>query len=593
MKRWIIHWVIILTSASAFAMSSWRPPVTSNTPPPTQSYAFGGTGALPSVWKPYGKAWVRVEEDGNLSCLAFDATHCDTTGLSSIPDNKTAKPLVCGSAHQKIYGVTGYDTAGHWCNSAYASLFARWEKNSAYNIFVSQNPYGDVMCFSYDGINCSSATTPPQTGTLFKPLVCGKIHKTYWGDDGYTKEEHWCNEGLNKFTLAVTSDPQYPWLNEGNIPSSGNEARDSTQSITQTYNSINDFNSRRKVAGVIINGDVTAYGHEDEWKWMNNTLSSLQPPIFLSLGNHDYENNVNNCLGNTCIRNSLDNLENYASKYASSFDRTYVKFAWQKNYFGSFAWSRDIGQIHYVFLNNDPTYSFKAGSIENSFSIQSAIPWLDRDLQRARAAGKVIVLVHHKPFEEFSQSNGFTKDMFEAMVKKYNVSAIFLGHLHKNAGKVGSFGGATTIYSGSASTQTYLLVYFDQIEKVASAYLVKSGDTSANKPKVATFSLKAPKENLPNTPVSQSVYVTFKNLGGYVAKLKVSYPGGSYEKDLNVQEDALFETPVVPVGSVTVTAQAYTGLAWEPLRTIISTAVSDNSICTVVWGTTLNTQWKA
>jgi len=136
---------------------------------------------------------------------------------------------------------------------------------------------------------------------------------------------------------------------------------------------------------------------------------------------------------------------------------------------------------------------------------------VDKDLQKARAAGKAIVLVHHKPFDEFKGSDGFTKDMFEAMVKKYSVSAIFLGHLHTKGGEVGTFGGATTIYSGSASTQTYLLVYFDQTQKVASAYLVKSGDTSGNKPKVASFTLKTPKEDLPpTTNIKQSVRVALK-----------------------------------------------------------------------------------
>lgn len=611
MKRWVISLVIALASLPAFSLSMWRPPVSINNAVPTSSYVFGTMGSLPSVWKPYGTSWVRVEEDGNLSCLTFDGVNCDTSSLPSnapdprlkilcifgcdtsnlpkIPENKTVKPLVCGMAHQQIYGITGYDTAGHWCNMAYGSLFASWQSNG--NRLLSQNPYGDVMCLSYDGINCRAGTAAPPTGTLFNPLVCGKIHKKYYGIDGYADEAHWCNRGLSQFTLAITSDPQYPWLNEGNIPSSGNAAQDSSQSITHTYNSINDFNNKTKVAGVVINGDVTAYGHTNEWRWMNDRLNSLQPPIFLSLGNHDYENNVGDCVDNECVRNSLDYLEQYAIKYATSFDRTYDKLWWWKDYIGSFAWSRDIGSIHYVFLNNEPTYSFtSSGLSSSSFIIQSAIPWLDRDLQKARAAGKAIVLVHHKPFNEFKGSDGFTKDMFEAMVRKYSVSAIFLGHIHSNGGKVDTFGGATTIYSGSASTQTYLLVSFDQTQKTANAYLVKNGDTSGNKSKVTSFQLKTPKEDLPiSTDIKQSVRIALKNLGGYVAKLKVTYPnGGAYERDLLVAEDGIFDTPAVPVGSVNVTVQVYTGWVGEPLRTVMNTNVNGHSACWVMWGTTYN-----
>jgi len=595
MKRWIIHWVLVLVALPAFSMSSWRPPIETNNAVPTSTYVFGSVGTLPSAWKKYETTWVRVEEDGNLSCLGFDGASCDWSNRASIPTDKTIKPLVCGLAHKQIYGDQGYDYPGHWCNKAYASLFASWQSNGY--ALISQNPYGDVMCLSYDGINCQASTAAPPVGTIFNPLVCGKIHQKYWGIDGYTNEAHWCNRGLSKFTLAITSDPQYPWLNEGNIPSSGNAAQDSAQSITQTYNSINDFNNKTKVAGVVINGDVTAYGHTNEWNWMSDRLNSLQPPIFLSLGNHDYENNVNDCQDNECVRNSLDNLEKYASKYASSFDRAYDKVVWWKDYIGSFAWSRDIGSVHYVFLNNEPTYSYnnspQQGEImlrSSAFKIQSAIPWLDRDLQKARAAGKAIVLVHHKPFDEFKGSDGFTKDMFEAMVRKYSVSAIFLGHIHSNGGKVGTFGGATTIYSGSASTQTYLLTSFDQTQKTANAYLVKSGDTSGNKSKVASFSLKTPKEDLPPTAnIKQSVRIALKNLGGYVAKLKVTYPdGGVYEQDVPVQQDAIFDTPAVPVGSVNVTVQIYTGLAWEWLRTVLNTNLRNGSACWVMWGTTYN-----
>jgi hypothetical protein len=63
---------------------------------------------------------------GNTRCAAFDGVNCystynknDATTLQAdIKSGKTkVQPLTCGSDHKAKYGITGYDTPGHWCNT--------------------------------------------------------------------------------------------------------------------------------------------------------------------------------------------------------------------------------------------------------------------------------------------------------------------------------------------------------------------------------------------------------------------------------------------------------------------------------------------
>jgi CPW-WPC domain-containing protein len=57
-------------------------------------------------------------ETGNVQCLSYDGRNCvwNNSDLSQIKHNDV-KPLTCGSDHKRIYGSTGYDTTGHWCNT--------------------------------------------------------------------------------------------------------------------------------------------------------------------------------------------------------------------------------------------------------------------------------------------------------------------------------------------------------------------------------------------------------------------------------------------------------------------------------------------
>ncbi len=60
---------------------------------------------------------------------------------------------------------------------------------------------------------------------------------------------------------------------------------------------------RSDLKGLVINGDLTAYGHESEfnnyWELWQNPFKDI---IYPGLGNHDYDHNVGNCFHNNCAK---------------------------------------------------------------------------------------------------------------------------------------------------------------------------------------------------------------------------------------------------------------------------------------------------
>jgi hypothetical protein len=59
---------------------------------------------------------------GNTECMSVNAKDClvahprSCEKLRANPPRKL-KPLSCGKEHMKVWGMTGYQGAGHWCNT--------------------------------------------------------------------------------------------------------------------------------------------------------------------------------------------------------------------------------------------------------------------------------------------------------------------------------------------------------------------------------------------------------------------------------------------------------------------------------------------
>lgn len=59
-----------------------------------------------------------ITADGNPACASYDGASCLWGRKMSDIDFSRVKPLVCGAAHRRLYGVTGFEDPKHWCNLA-------------------------------------------------------------------------------------------------------------------------------------------------------------------------------------------------------------------------------------------------------------------------------------------------------------------------------------------------------------------------------------------------------------------------------------------------------------------------------------------
>lgn len=256
-------------------------------------------------------------------------------------------------------------------------------------------------------------------------------------------------------TMVFMSDSQYPWACFNDHVDCDNQAKATRQNLNHIHsiNEIRDCVGEHQFAGTVINGDLTAFGHS----WQLRTYRSLyydavtgiKGTVYPGLGNHDIENNVNDCWRNQCASGMVHHLLEEVEKINPvSFDLT----SWDLGYFsrtynGSLAYSWDVGKIHFVQLNNYPTYEthwqgFSFASFKTEmFRIQSSLPWLEKDLAAARDRGQHIILNYHNVGvgspERFSDGRVFFGNRaFLEVLRRYEVSAIFAGHYHELVGEV-------------------------------------------------------------------------------------------------------------------------------------------------------------
>ncbi|MHB0801686.1 hypothetical protein PVK73_19025 [Bacillus thuringiensis] len=357
--------------------------------------------------------------------------------------------------------------------------------------------------------------------------------------------------------FVMTSDSQYPWLdctNAGGGPvncsnshydSDGKHCQEcpptdpcsatdlkatALETVQDQYNSIVDYAKSvgTSKVSVIINGDITSYGHNDsyapgghEWDTMLGVFHNLQSNglrYFFGLGNHDYINNTGtqgNCGNDGCFRDSIDHVYGLSNKSDQPFvpDRlnaldgnllmsSYDVTLTGKNLdtrTGSFSYAVDVGDVRIVQLNAFPTAyvdSHSAGSFEVTSS--SLISWLTKVLDYATAYNRPVLLnlhqtgdwtVHNSQTEEEAQAE---KNFTEQIVKKYPIiAAVFAGHLHFTAGDLTNIAGERWVdkpvfLSGSVMNRSYLIV--EDYATELKVYLV-CGNDWRNKVLLRTISL--------------------------------------------------------------------------------------------------------
>ncbi len=351
----------------------------------------------------------------------------------------------------------------------------------------------------------------------------------------------------DEFELAIVGDPQLSWnCNSGDIPREGTYCANEKNREKKGEVQAEEFNKLffesvktlkkdggDKFKGLIINGDLTEFGEQkgnfERFKKIytlndKEYRKKLSFDIWPALGNHDYQNNIDDCgakatpVRNKCAAVMMQYMGEWmidAEKKGSIgdydmpvFKKNTAQAQGQRNVTGSLAYSWDIGEFHFVQLQNYPTYTvdFKRGysSGISSWTMKALSAnhkakagdesWIEKDLKKAVSSGKRIILNWHQftaYYKHGSESEYCIRDSgskdkkrkvtfcqrdlddLKTMLQPYasNIDAIFIGHHHMEIGKRDSYTlslkgkDVPVYYSGSPVAGQYLKVTFNNSNK--------------------------------------------------------------------------------------------------------------------------------
>jgi len=321
-------------------------------------------------------------------------------------------------------------------------------------------------------------------GTAYGKAPCRSYFKNVPNVGGFMNDNisyvRWGRFDFNDFSMIFASDPQLWWVcstSECKRQAGGSEKDGGNLSNTWHVDSMQKLSNSigfGNFAGAIFNGDLTAFGHKNEFaKYLEFYEKKTTINLWPGLGNHDYANNIDDCAQNNCASRMVTYLKDRVkSLNVNRFDyyegNTHYKFpSLRKYYTGSLAYSWDIGKYHFIQLNNFPSYetnfnSWNFGKARRDyFQIRKAFDWLKYDLRMAKKAGKKIIINMHDTRQHFKSSDRST---FYNILKDYPVVAIFAGHIHQHYYYVyNEYAGTKKIpvfRCGSAQYNKYLRVNF-------------------------------------------------------------------------------------------------------------------------------------
>ena len=207
----------------------------------------------------------------------------------------------------------------------------------------------------------------------------------------------------SSFQMLFVSDPQFGWdgtkPNELAIYSSdytGDPEDSWEKSVERQVASMLPIRmplANPKYAGMVLNGDVTNTGKARQLKKFDKLFQGLFDNIYVGLGNHDYDNYLKS-------RDNEDVFEWYERTISGlpgllsyDIDGPRDSSGARDKYSGSLAYSWDIGDVHFIQLNNYPSYRVQ-GDYDVEFDIRDSLGWLESDL-REHGQGKRIVINMH------------------------------------------------------------------------------------------------------------------------------------------------------------------------------------------------------
>jgi len=291
------------------------------------------------------------------------------------------------------------------------------------------------------------------------------------------------------FTFAVIADPQAFRLSSGGNPNS--ESINGTEWRKINSNLVAALNKYSGVEFAIMNGDVTEFGRSDSWNNVISVYGNLRFPYYFGLGNHDYQNNVGDCThpdfrfdSNGCAMNSVSRMDYELGLYAnrlSNFSKDWVRTS-SAHWSGSMSYSWDYNGVHFVQLQNYPTYRVELTSWTARYIwIDRSLSWLHEDMRLARLRGMSAIIVNfHQDNDFFSRTATVAERLqFRAIMNTYTPLAIFVGHQHQFAREEHHddplFGNVNVYRTGAAFEAKAHIVTYDNKKLTISEMEEKGG----------------------------------------------------------------------------------------------------------------------
>lgn len=157
---------------------------------------------------------------------------------------------------------------------------------------------------------------------------------------------------------------------------------------------VDDINANQDLSFVVLTGDITEFGSDEELKQAKQVLDGLRKPWYIVAGNHD---------------------SNWSESGSNSF----------RTVFGAETFSFTYGGYLFAGTSSGPNMRMGPGQVP-----RENIVWLDSVLNHMEDPNMPVIYLNHYP-QDSSQNNWY--DAIDRL-KKRNVQLILHGHGHNNRG---------------------------------------------------------------------------------------------------------------------------------------------------------------
>jgi len=273
------------------------------------------------------------------------------------------------------------------------------------------------------------------------------------------------------FSMIFMSDPQFGWNGTKPNELAGHSDvfdnwEDAARAQAASMTTRRLIFLRKNHAGVVVNGDITNTGKSSQIDKFDEVYSTAYDNIYPGLGNHDYDNYVTSGDNKDVFRWLDRHISGLPSRTNYDLDGSISRNGTRDSYNGSFAYSWDIGDVHFVQLQNYPSFAI-AGDYDVEFNIRKSLDWLEQDLATHGQNRRIVLNLHVfnasgfskggctspcSPLGNFnserSRSTNTAADYerFREIVRNARVNAkdnmvlLFAGHIHHWAGNRKSYG---------------------------------------------------------------------------------------------------------------------------------------------------------